>query len=168
MKLSYNNRRKRKFFLFLLIYLFFITTYVSLNTFSKYISVANNRNTTQGVAKWDVSLDTSSSGNTINLINGNSSSSQDYMLTVTSQSEVGVNCDLNILNVPNGLKLTIDGTYEYTASNSEIYVSNFCLFNANDINDTQNFVLTFTASLDIASEQGRQIGINVICAQRGS
>ena len=168
MKLSYDRRRKRKFFLFLLIYLFFVTTYVSLNTFSKYASTANSGTTTQGVAKWDVSLDTSSSGNTINLINGNSSSSQDYLLTVTSQSEVGVNCDLNITNVPNGLKLTIDGTYEYTASNTEINVSNFCLFNANDANDTQNFVLTFTAPLELAAEQNRQIDINVTCIQRSS
>lgn len=168
MKLSYNNRRKRKFFLFLLIYLFFITTYVSLNTFSKYVSVTNNKNATKSVAKWDVSLDTSSSGNTINLINGNSSSSQDYLLTVTSQSEVGVNCDLNISNVPNGLKLVIDGTDEYTASNTEINVSDFCLFNANDANDTQNFVLTFVAPLDLATVSNRQIDINVTCIQRGS
>ena len=165
---NFDYRRRKKFFLIMLLYAFFITSYFSLKSFSKYTSIASNKTGVKSVAKWDVSLDTSSSGNTINLINGNTSASQDYLLSVTSQSEVGVNCDLNISNVPNGLKLVIDGTDEYTASNTEINVSDFCLFNANDANDTQNFVLTFVAPLDLATVSNRQIDINVTCIQRGS
>lgn len=165
---NFDYRRRRKFLLILLLYAFFVTSYFSLRSFSKYTSVASNRTGVKSVAKWDVSLDTSSSGNTISLINGNSSASQNYLLSVTSQSDVGVNCDLNITNVPNGLKLVVDSVDEYTASNNEINVSDFCLFNANDANDTQNFVLTFVAPLDLAAEQNRQIDINVTCIQRGS
>lgn len=168
MKNTRRYRDKKKFLLFIFLYVFFVTSYFSLRSFSKYTSVAGNKTGTRGVAKWDVSLDTSSSGNTISLINGNSSSSQDYLLTVVSQSEVGVNCDLSVTNVPNGLKLTIDGIYEYTASNNLISANNFCFFNASDPNNTQNYILTFTAPLELDTVTNRQIEINVTCIQRSN
>ena len=128
MKRRINFRDKRKLFVFVLVYGLFVTSYFSLHTFSKFVSVANSKTGTKDVAKWDVTLDTSSAANSIDLISGNSTNTQDYVLTVSSDSEVAVDCTLNITNLPSELKLSIDGGQEIPVSGSQITVNNFCSF----------------------------------------
>ena len=166
MKRRTNFRDKRKLFVFLLAYTLFVTSYFSLHTFSKFVSVANSKTGTKDVAKWDVSLDTSSQANSIDLISGNTSNAQDYVLTVSSDSEVAVDCSLKITNLPSDLTLKIDGGTDIPVSNNQISVNNFCSFNANDSTNTKSFILTFIAPLNASVVSNRTININVTCKQR--
>lgn len=166
MKLFRNFRIRRKLVVLFLIYALFITSYFSLQTFSKYISITNNRTGTKDVAKWDVELDTSSSTGVINLVSGNESTDQDYILSITSESEVAVDCSLLVTNLPTGIQISVDGQTTYTEDNHRIYIGNFCSFNANNINRTKSFVLTFIAPLETGVISNRQIGIDVSCTQR--
>lgn len=166
MRFKKNYRTRRKLFVFVLMYALIITSYFSLHTFSKYISTTNGGTGTKGIAKWDVQLDTSTSSNVINLISGNSTNQQNYILSITSQSEVGVDCSLSVTNLPTGIQLSIDNQATFTESNNTIYVSNFSYFNANDQNSTKNYILTFIAPIDVSAISNQQIGIDVSCKQR--
>jgi len=166
MKRKVTFRDKRKIFVFLLAYVLFITSYFSLHTFSKFVSVASSKTGTKDVAKWDVTLDTSSQANSIDLISGNTSNTQDYVLTVSSDSEVAVDCSLKITNLPSELTLKIDGGTDIPVSNNQIIVNNFCSFIANDSNSSKSFILTFAAPLNAGVVSNRTININVTCKQK--
>ena len=59
---------RKRVFLFILIYLVFITAYLSVHTLSKYVGTAEGEGSIQ-VAKWDVRA-TSESNTTMNIISG--------------------------------------------------------------------------------------------------
>lgn len=161
-----NFRDKRKIFIFILVYGLIITSYFSLRTFSKFISVANNKTGTKDVAKWDVTLDTSSAANSIDLVSGNTTNTQDYILTVSSLSDVAVECELVVSNLPTGVSMKIDNDVEYTQSSGIIRVNNFCTFVANDSNTDKSYILTFIAPLNSNVVSNRTININVSCKQK--
>ena len=163
-KLSF--RDKRKLFVFILMYGFFVTSYFSLRTFSKFVSIANNKTGTKDIAKWDVTLDTSSAANSIDLVSGNTTNTQDYILTVSSDSEVAVECSITVSNLPSGLSMKIDNGVEHQESGGTITVNNFCTFTANDSNTNKSFILTFIAPINSNVVSNRTININVSCKQK--
>jgi len=166
MKVFKDYRNRRKLFFIALIYAFLISTYLSLHTFSKYVSTTNDKVGTRGVARWNIELDTSSSSNIINLVSGNDTSQQSYVLSITSTSEVAAQCQLEVSNLPTGLQMQVDNGSLISESNHIIEISNFCSFNANDQNNTKSFILKFIAPIDVNSVTNQKVDINVTCKQK--
>lgn len=164
MKKIKDLRFRKKLFLFLFLYLFLITSFFSTHTLSKYTSTTGPKTGTKDIAKWDIDLDTSSSSGVINLVSGNTTSQQNYILTVSSLSEVAAECTLDITNLPSGVELSIDGGTPIQEQSGEIS-TNLCSFQANDANNSRSFTLTFIAPLNVSAVQNRQLTVDVSCKQ---
>lgn len=153
------ERRKRKFLLFLLLYLVVFTSVLSMITLSKYSSVSSG-NGSMKIAKWNVTLNTSNNQNdNINLISGNNEAS--YTLTVESLSDVKVGYSIIISNIPNGIKVKLDnGSYKEPSSGT-ISFNNVGVINANATSNQASHTLTFSATLGSQTISSKKIDMDV-------
>ena len=165
MKMFKDYRKRRKLFVMFLIYLLLVSSYFSLHTFSKYVSVTNDKTGTKGIARWNIELDTSSSSNVLNLVSGNDTNEQTYLLTITSTSEVKASCSLEITNIPTGVQVKLDNEQPVTEVNNVVNIYDFCTFNANDQNNSRSYILKFIAPLNVNPISNQSIGIDVTCRQ---
>lgn len=147
--------RKSTIIFLILIAVIFSSTYF----LAKYTSSLNGSDSAS-VAKWNVSYNTNStSGDVLNLVSGNVTSS--YTINVTSTSEVSANYSIILSNVPSEMEVKLDnGTYR-TPTNNKIEFTNAGSFVGTDINRTFTHVLTFNAPLDADIASTSTIGINI-------
>ena len=152
----------RKLMTFSFLYLIFFTVHFSMITFSKYTGIsAGNGNTS--VAKWEVSADNNISSKNISLIAG--SDPQEYKIRVTGKSEVSSKYSIVISNVPNNVKISLDGGTQKLPEDNEISFSNAGQFEANDTNFTHEHTLNFYALVEADQVQNRQLSLNIIFTQ---
>ena len=152
----------RKITTFSFLYLVFITIHFSMIAFSKYAGTsAGNGNI--NVAKWEVSADNSISSKNISLIAG--SDPQEYKIKVTGKSEVSSKYSIVISNVPNNVKISLDGGAQKLPEDNEISFSNAGQFEANDTNFTHEHTLNFYALVEADQVQNRQLSLNIIFTQ---
>ncbi len=148
--------------LFTLIYVLFIMLFLNARTISKYTGEA----LTDGnavVAKWDVKVDTSITSNNISIISG--TTTQDYKLQVTSESEVTCSYSIVLSNVPNDVKVAIDGGTPKTPSDNTVTFDNAGSFSINDSELTHEHTLTFSAPLEANAVTNNQINLSVMAEQ---
>lgn len=158
-----NEKIKKKFSTFLLVYFILFTSCFSIITLSKYIGVSiGDGNKT--VAKWEVSIDTSdNSSDTLNIIKGKTT--QNYILKITSTSETKAIYSVELSDVPNGLEASIDGVNFQTASDNKITFDNVGYINANDQEKTVTKTLSFRTQAGSEVLDENTININVIFKQ---
>ncbi len=154
---------KKKYITFLLIYFVLFTSYFSILTLSKYVSTSEKAGTST-IAKWEVFTDTSDNENdTLNIVSGNTP--QNYILKVTSTSEVAATYSVFLTNLPDELEISIDnGEYQIPVNNEIIFI-NVGSFNASDNNSTHEHTLTFNAPLDSNIEEVNEISLDVLFEQ---
>ena len=141
-----NEKIKKKFTTFLLVYFILFTSCFSIITLSKYVGTSiGNGNTS--IAKWEVSIDTSDNGSdTLNIIKGKTT--QNYILKITSTSETKAIYSVELSDVPNGLEASIVG-----------YI------NANDQQKTVTKTLSFRTPAGSEVLDENTININVVFKQ---
>lgn len=154
------RRLKKKFVIFLTLYICIICSFFISNTLSKFKdNVIKSGNV--DVAKWNVSAVLPSE--TLNIVAGNGA--QNYNLSVTSTSGVASTYSVVLSNLPDNVKVSIDGVNYVTPSSNIIEFNNVGSFQANDINTTKNHILSFKTD-DLTNEIiGRSVDIDVIFTQ---
>ena len=152
---------KVRLFLFILMYLIFLTAYFSLNTFSKYVGVVDGGGEVQ-VAKWEVSS-TSESNSMMNIVAGNTENT--YEIKVTSTSDVGCTYSIVLSNIPSGLKIKLnDGSFEEITSGTKAY-SNIGHFDAGSSGIINTYTLTMKADLPVTEVANQVVDIDVVFVQ---
>ena len=155
------RRLKQKFKVFLTIYFVVFTSFFALTTFSKYAGMSTGSGTAT-VAKWEISFQGDTNAN-ISIVKGNTT--QEYKLTVTSSSDVGVSYYVIISNVPDGVQAKVDSKNYIPASNGEIRIENVGIINANDAIKTKVHTLTFDAALTTQEKKKKKMDIDVMFTQ---
>ena len=161
-----NNKKaklKKKFLLFMFIYFVFFTLSLSLMTLSKFHTTVSNNSEEIAIAKWEVSLDESESSDTLNIVNGNAT--QNYIVKLTSNSDVGAYYSIILTNVPNNVRVSLDGGTATAPTSNSIAFEDVGLINVTDTQKTKQHTLTFSASVGSGSINNNQIGIDVIFRQ---
>lgn len=158
------RRLKKKCIAFLSIYALFFVSCFTLITLAKYTSLLN-RNGNVSVAKWDVSIAGANNTTLSTMVIGKSSTYQDYTLTVTSLSEVGITYSAVITGVPTGVQIQVDDNTIYTPTNNTITINNLGSFSANASNTTHTHKLSFIVPIDTDTITNQALDIDVIFVQ---
>ena len=118
-----------------------------------------------GVAKFDVAIDTTANvSDTLGVVSGVSTA--DYIVRVTSTSEVATNYSIVLTDVPDGLEVMLDDSGVYkTPVNHEIVFSgndcDNCSFSVNDLNSVHTHILVFNDPITTNNGGTNQITISV-------
>lgn len=147
----------------IIIILFALIIFSNSYLLAKYTSILNG-SSNSSIAKWSVSYDTNDNdGDVLSLISGNST--KDYIIKVTSTSEVFANYSIILTNVPSEMEVKIDGGTYRLPINNTISFENVNSFGASDVNTTHTHRLIFNAPIDSNIASSTQVGINVIFNQ---
>ena len=147
---------------FLIIYFLVFTLNFTTNTFSKYVGRIDG-NGKMNIAKWEVTVDNEISNKTINLVSGNTT--QDYSFDVISNSEIATNYAVILTNVPNDIKVSIDGHDLKAPINNRIEFENVGSFEANDTSNINTHTLRFETTIDTEIQNNTNINLNIIFEQ---
>lgn len=165
------KRLKKKYIVFLSLYVLSFILYYSVTSFAKYSSLIT-KNTNIAVAKWDVSLAGSDNSEVLpTIVIGDDQTYQDYNLTVTSSSEVGITYTVVLTNVPSDLRVTVDGNRTFSPDETnKIVMPDLGTFDAIDGNSTRTNVhtLTFIVPIDSEAFSNQVIDIDVEFSQVAS
>lgn len=153
---------RRKIIDFLIIYFLVFTLNFTTNTFSKYIGRIEG-NGRMDVAKWDVDVDNEISTKSISLVSGNTT--QEYTFDVISNSEIAAKYDIILTNVPNDVKVSLDGGTKKTPNNNRVEFSDAGLFEANDSNNTNTHILNFETTIDTEVQENTNINLITVFEQ---
>lgn len=150
------RRLKKKFIIFLTIYVFYLTPYLIINSYSKYEGIINKEGSI-AIAKWDVSAiipDT-----TLNIISENNY--QDYIISITNNSEVKVNGFIILSDIPDGILVELnDSEFRYPDRNHQIKFS----IELNK-DSSFNYQLRFKSDIDSPNLNNYETNIDVILNQ---
>ena len=156
---------KKKFVIFLFVYLFLFTSYFSTITLAKYVGRISSSGT-MAIAKWDVSLDTSdNASNTLNMTIGNTNTNASYILKITSLSEAKTSYSIVLSDLPEGLEVKLDDGNYKKQTNNKIVFDNAGYINANAETKTKTHTLTFGVAIDSDTITGSEINIDVVFNQ---
>ena len=158
------RKLKKKYIVFLSMYALFFVSCFTLITLAKYTSLLN-RNGNVSVAKWDVSIAGENNKTLPTMTIGNSSTYQDYTLTVTSTSEVGINYSAVITGVPHGVQIQVDDNTIYSETNNTITINNLGSFSSNASNSTHTHKLSFIVTIDTDTITNQALYINIVFVQ---
>ena len=142
------RRKKKKIIKFTAIYLACFLVFFSAVTIAKYLdkTVASGN---KDIAKWEVIYDPSDNiSNKLNVVSGNETQNQTYIIKVTSNSDVKASYSLVLTNVPNDVEAKVDGGNYVSATNNTITINNIGTINANASNKTNTHTLKFNAPLN--------------------
>ena len=155
---------KKKFKIFLCLYLIFLTSHLTIVTLSKYSSKVKT-NAEIEVAKWDVSLLDTEESQDINIVSGNTEAN--YKLTVTSASDVATTYTIVLSNLPDGILVKLDDLKDFkTAVDGKIEFTNAGSFSADDKNKFKEHILTFSAPLGTVEVANNEVSLKVIFTQK--
>lgn len=155
---------KRKFIVFFSLYFVFLTFYLTMFTFSKYIGFITDENTAN-IAGWGVSIDDSKNQtDQITLIAGNTQ--YDYVLSIQSTSEVATTYSIQIKNLPKNIEISLDKSDYITPVNNQVTFLGIGSFNANEIDKITNHTITFNAPLGFETINNQKIDIEVTFTQK--
>ena len=148
----------KRFKSFLYIYALFFVLCFSVITLAKYTGVISGSGTAP-VAKWDVRV-SGEEATTDSIIIGNTS--KDYVLSVTSLSEVKVDYSILISDIPSDLVVKVDNEIK-THTNGSIVIDG--VFNANDTNSTHQYNLNFSVPINSDVINNETLKIDVTFTQ---
>lgn len=152
------RRKKIRFFIFILL---IITNSYLL---AKYTSTINGNHNVD-IAKWEVSYDTNdNASDTLNLVSGNVT--QDYIIKVISTSEVSAKYSIELSNLPNDIRASLDNGNDKTPINNKIVFNNVGTINASAQDNIKEHVITFSSVLGNSNLIDSNIYIDVIFDQK--
>lgn len=160
--------KKDRFVMFLIIYFIFLTLSFTMFTLSKYVGRVERMGTAT-IAEWDVDLDTTNgnegvTGDTLSITSG--TTSQDYRLNVTNNSEVSVSYSVIITSLPEGVTVAVDdGTPVAQDASHKVQFMNLGTIAADAATKTVTHKLTFAAPLGTAEINNDSINIEVVFVQ---
>ena len=154
---------KKKFRLFLTIYLMLFTSTFTMTTLSKYIYQITSTGS-NNIAKWEVSLDTTGSNNNLDIVSGNNN--ETYTVKVISNSEVAVNYSFVLTGIPHGITVNVDGVEKSSVGSDRIIFENVGTINANDSPKYKIHSLIFSADPEINIPSINYIDLDVIFTQK--
>lgn len=147
--------RKKTIIMIILATITFSNSYL----IARYASLFNGTSSSS-VAKWAVTYDTSDNvSNTLNIVSGNET--QDYIIKVTSTSEVSVNYSIVLSNVPSEMEVTIDNKITKTPDNNTHIIEFNNIGSLSGINTTFTHTLTFNAPLESNIAATTNAGISI-------
>lgn len=132
----------------LLICIIILTIVFIINTSAKYTSNIDG-NSNASIAKWNVIAAPVTANNTIDVVVGNSA--VDYSIRVTNNSQVSCNYTITISNVPNGLRISLDGGTEQLPVNNVVTFANAGSFIVGSATQERIHQLSFSADLNTNS-----------------
>ena len=147
---------------FLILYFLVFTLNFTTNTFSKYAGQING-NKSMSVAKWSVSVNDEVSSKNISLVAGNTM--QEYAFNVISNSEIAANYDIILTNIPNDVKVSLDGGTIKTPTNNRVEFTNAGSFTANQASRTNAHVLKFETTIDTAVQNNTSVNLEIVFEQ---
>lgn len=122
------------------------------------------------VAKFDVSIDTSDNvSDSLSFVSG--ANTADYIVKVTSTSEVATDYSIVLSGVPDGLEVMLDdsGTYVTPINNEIVFSGNDCVncsFSVNDLHSVHTHILIFNDPINTNNGGISQITISVNIDQK--
>ena len=150
---------KKKIIGILLLAVFFVTVSYSINTFALFRK-SKSATGSLDAATWSVTRSQSQSGDSIDITPG--STTDDYILTVQSSSEVDVVYSIIISNLPSGVEVDLDNSGTYlTPTSGTITINNAGSINYNDSVKIKTHTLTFRATSGATIVSDQTINIDV-------
>lgn len=128
-------------------------------------SFALLRNSSSGTgilntSSWSVTRSQSQSGDSIDLVSGETT--DNYLLTVQSASEVDVVYSIIIRNLPTGVEVDLDNSGDYRIpEDGVVTIRPAGMINYNDENKVKNHTLTFRANSGTTPVTDQEIDIDV-------
>ena len=162
LKEHYRDHRTRIKKLYFTVFLFLFLVVPRYYTYSRY-NDSKGANGKIGIALWDVSIDTTISSDTMNVVSGNGT--QSYSFKVESQSEVATQYTIEISNIPNDIEVSLDGGSYQTPYNNKVVFANAGSFAVNQANAENTHTLTIRAPIDTSSASVSQASIQVKFSQ---
>ena len=116
-------------------------------------------------AAWSVSLNQTGLSDSVSIVSG--VDTQTYTLKVRSNSEVDVVYDIEIENVPAGVKIKLDQRLDYETpdSNNKITFTDAGTLSYSSQGGENTHILTFASDVGTAAVSNRQLTVNVIAQQ---
>lgn len=160
------KRLKKKYIVFLCLYALSFILYYSTTSLAKFATQINKTGNI-GVAKWDVSLNGESSETLETITIGDDDTYQEFNLTVTSASEVGITYSAVLTNVPEGLYIIVDDDEynPYNPQNGTITINNLGSFDASENGQSRTHKLKFIVPIGSDAFSNREIDIDVVFSQ---
>lgn len=156
--MSVRKRRIRKWPIAIFVLLVLGGIAIAGISFAKMINTPRSVTGGQGVAEWSVSA--TSASDDLDLLAGGEA--QSYILSVASTSDVACEYAITVSNVPEGVKVGVDGIAPAAAdANGEIVFDGYSL----NVRDSRDHTLVFKASLDAGAMTDHDIDIDVEFAQ---
>ena len=151
---------RKRIILFGLMYLAFMTAYLSMNSFSKYVGVSSGSGNVQ-IAKWEV-YSNSNSENIVNMVAGNTRAT--YEVKVVSNSDVACTYSIEVSNIPNNVRIKLDNGEYKEPQDGKIVFPSCGRFDAGNNNEEVYHTLTVEADLSVG-EIVRQLEVDTIFVQ---
>ncbi len=150
---------KNKSLKLLILFIILISVFCAVQTFAIFRKSASGTGSID-TATWSVTRSVSSAGDSIDITPG--TTTDNYLLTVQSSSEVDVVYSIIISNLPSEVEVDLDNSGNYrTSSNGTIIISPAGTINYNDAVKVKNHTLTFRATSSALPISDQEIDIDV-------
>lgn len=153
---------KKKYIIFILAYLTILSSYLTMNSLSKY-SYRNNLSSSKEIAKFEVDFESGDNPDKISIKADNSLNN--YYFTVKSKSEVFVSYNVIVSNIPDGVNVSIDNGSLVTPINGVATFNNVGSFSASNQYQTREHSLVLSAIPQIDDLSDYNIDLDVIFIQ---
>lgn len=151
------RRLKKKFIIFLMIYVFYLAPYLIITSYSKYESMIKKESSV-AIAKWEVSASIPDA--TLNIISENGY--QEYNVDITNNSEVSINGFIILSDIPDGILVSINDS-EFINSDINHQIKYNIELNKES---SSNYQLRFKSKLSSPNLNDYEVNIDVLLNQR--
>ena len=150
---------KKKIITSIVIVVVLLLGFYAIRTFAIFRKASSGTGSIKA-AKWSVTRSQSQSGDSIDIMPG--LTTDDYILTVESDSEVDVIYSIIISNLPTGVEVDLDNSGNYsTPTSGTITIDPAGTINYNDAQKTKTHTLTFRATSGAPLVTDQSINIDV-------
>lgn len=150
---------KKKILKSIILVVTILLVFCAIQTFAIFRKIASGTGTLDA-ATWSVTRSQSQSGDSIDIMPG--LTTDDYTLTVQSNSEVDVIYSIIISNLPTGVEVDLDNSGNYrTPTSGTITIDPAGTINYNDAQKTKIHTLTFRATSGAQLVTDQSINIDV-------
>lgn len=164
-KLKEKKVLKKILIVLIYVYLFISLSYFTTDTLSRYFTILPESSSSLDIAKWEVYLDTTdNTADVLDLVSGGNTN-KNYILKVTSNSDVAVNYSIEVSDLEPGLSVLLDGNNSGTVLNDKVIFENAGSFDAGNNNAINEHILTFSTTLGTGDIDGNSVKIDVIFTQ---
>ena len=117
------------------------------------------------LATWSVSMTDSGGDNHLSVTPDPNGVTADYVINVTSQSQVDIVYSVVVDNLPSGVSVAIDGGSFETAVNNKVTFSNYGSILYTAANKTNTHTITFKAASNATLVSNQEVSIIVLTKQ---